>query len=148
MIFTVKELELLLCSTSEVTYKDMILHTQVEGETANCPTLDWFWSIVESFGVDNRAKLLRFVTGSSILPMGGFETLNPPFSISITPPQPGRLPSAHTWYVCASALQGLATSHATPTNLLLLWLCYSLPAASTASTFHSVTQKRSFVLPS
>ena len=43
-------------------------------------------------------RLLQFVTGSSQLPSKGFSELNPKFQISHAP-VPGRLPSAHTWYV-------------------------------------------------
>ena len=91
--------QLLLCGTCEVTYEDMKAHAQVEGDMADSSTLDYFWRIVKGFTPDEIADLLQFVTGSSVLPQGGFETLRPPFSISVTPPQKGRLPSSHTWYV-------------------------------------------------
>lgn len=88
---------LLCCGTSELSFEDMKAHSQVECSKMDCPTLEWFWSIVEDFAPHERATLLQFVTGSSLLPQGGFKYLKPPFAISITSPQKGRLPSAHTW---------------------------------------------------
>ena len=35
----------------------------------------WFWSIVESYSEEMRARLLQFVTGSSRVPLQGFKAL-------------------------------------------------------------------------
>lgn len=45
------------------------------GYTADHPVIQRFWQVVEAMGDDGRAKLLRFVTGTSALPA---VTLNPP----------------------------------------------------------------------
>ena len=70
----------------------------------------WFWHLVESMDDATRRLLLRFVTGSTQVPAGGFSRLDPAFTIegegrdvSVMAPgaPPGefeshRLPSAHT----------------------------------------------------
>lgn len=86
-----------MCGTEEVLYQDMRKFSLVEGEGAHSTnTLSWFWNVVQKLTQEERAKLLQFVTGSSILPHGGFEQLTPPFTIAIVPDE-NRLPSAHTW---------------------------------------------------
>jgi len=52
---------------------------------------------------DERARLLQFTTGTSILPLGGFKSLSPKFKISISS-EYGKLPKAHTCFntICLS----------------------------------------------
>lgn len=58
---------------------------------------EWFWDIVEKdLDDDQRCMLLHFATGSSRLPPGGLEDLQPIFTISINPGSSDRLPVAHT----------------------------------------------------
>lgn len=61
--------------------------------------LEWFWAIVASFTDEQMARLLQFTTGSSQLPPGGFNDLDPKFTISFTSYSTNSLPTAHTWYV-------------------------------------------------
>jgi len=57
----------------------------------------WFWEVVQEFDMEQRSKLLHFVTGSSRLPFGGFADLRPPFSVWVTHSgTPEHLPHAHT----------------------------------------------------
>jgi hypothetical protein len=39
----------------------------------------WFWSTLQEFTNSQRAALLKFATGASILPPGGFRALRPVF---------------------------------------------------------------------
>lgn len=58
---------------------------------------EWFWDIVEKdLDDEQRCLLLHFATGSSRLPPGGIEDLQPIFTISISPGSEERLPVAHT----------------------------------------------------
>jgi hypothetical protein len=40
-----------------------------------------FWEVVEEMTAAQRSALLRFVTSSSRAPLGGFQHLNPPFTL-------------------------------------------------------------------
>ena len=51
-------------------------HTS-EGQTV----LGWFWCVVERLTREERALLLKFATGLSRLPFGGFEALRPAFTL-------------------------------------------------------------------
>jgi len=57
--------------------------------------LKWFWTSISGLSDDEKARLLQFTTGSSLLPHGGFKGLNPAFKISLSS-EFGRLPIAHT----------------------------------------------------
>lgn len=35
--------------------------------------IKWFWEVLESFSVEERARLLQFVTGTSRVPVEGFK---------------------------------------------------------------------------
>jgi hypothetical protein len=55
-----------------------------------------FWTLVGNMTEEEKARLLQFTTGSSLLPPGGFKELSPLFQI-IFSPSFGSLPTAHTW---------------------------------------------------
>lgn len=61
----------------------------------------WFWELVQEMDREKRCMLLHFTTGSSRLPPGGFGSLKPLFTVSVSPGSPDRLPVAHT---CANQL--------------------------------------------
>ena len=64
--------------------------------------LEWFWSAVEALPHEQRARLMQFASGSSRLPVGGFDALRPRFVITLQPTtEAGKrapLPSAHTCF--------------------------------------------------
>lgn len=65
--------------------------------------VEWFWEALGGdLAAEDRCALLRFVTGSSRPPAGGFRKLQPAFSVEVTlSGSPEHLPSAHT---CANKL--------------------------------------------
>ena len=64
----------------------------------SAPLIRWLWLAVENMGVEHRAKFLQFVTGSSQLPAGGIEQLDPPLNVSFVDGADERLPVAHTCF--------------------------------------------------
>lgn len=57
-------------------------HTQYgNGYTESSRAVRLFWEVVEGFTPAQRSQLLRFVTSCSRAPLGGFQHLNPPFTI-------------------------------------------------------------------
>jgi len=96
--FDENELELLMCGKSEFDVKDLKQNHLDWCGTFNPQhrrLLNWFWIALGNMSDEERAKLLQFVTGSSLLPHGGFKSLSPKFSISLTSTF-GQLPTAHT----------------------------------------------------
>lgn len=76
-IFDYQELDLLLSGLPEIDTADWksnteirFLYERVEQETA---VVEWFWEIVESFTQEQRGRLLQYVTGSSGVPVEGFQ---------------------------------------------------------------------------
>lgn len=55
-----------------------------------------FWSIVHSFSMDDKQKLLQFTTGSDRVPIGGLSRLK--LVIARNGPDSDRLPTAHTCF--------------------------------------------------
>jgi hypothetical protein len=77
-------------------FKDFNLNEEVRHK-------EWFWRIVESSSEEHRVNLLKFVTGSSRVPVGGFSQLSKdgkkkPFTIRRLPgdADTNRLPFART----------------------------------------------------
>ena len=71
--------------------------------TASCKQVNYFWRAVRSFDVEERAKLLQFVTGTSKVPLNGFKELSGvngtcKFSIHRDYGSVERLPSSHTCF--------------------------------------------------
>ncbi|XP_064603718.1 apoptosis-resistant E3 ubiquitin protein ligase 1-like [Liolophura sinensis] len=97
-IFDENELELLMCGTGNYSISDFKVHHVVCGSSlAFLKVLDWFWTIVASFTEEQMARLLQFITGSSLLPPGGFAELNPKIQLT-TAVTYGNLPTAHTCF--------------------------------------------------
>lgn len=84
-IFRPDEFELLACGFDEISVDDWRENTEYLGSFRpgrvmlhrRHPHLvtKWFWSTVESFDQGSRKRLLRFITGSSRVPVGGFAAL-------------------------------------------------------------------------
>ena len=47
--FSANELEAMLCGNQTITVQSLKSHTKVVGFAGNSHTVDWFWSILESF---------------------------------------------------------------------------------------------------
>ena len=59
----------------------------------------WFWRFVEGLKADERGLLLRFCTGGSRLPAGGFADLSPRFRLTLVSLDESRtLPTASTCF--------------------------------------------------
>lgn len=74
---------------------DLRAHTVYSGWSAdeNTPTIRAFWDVVSSFGKEDRAKLVRFVTACERPPLLGFGQLNPLFAIRKAGDNQSRLPT-------------------------------------------------------
>lgn len=74
-IFDEQELELMICGLPTIDVEDWHRNTNYDGYSADSPQIKWFWSAVASFSTEERAKLLQFCTGTSRVPVRGFEHL-------------------------------------------------------------------------
>ncbi|OQR99390.1 HECT E3 ubiquitin ligase [Achlya hypogyna] len=75
LVFDHKELELILCGQSDIDLDDWETNTVVSSNLKNSAVLEWFWSIVQSLSLSEQAKLLQYATGSSRVPVQGFQGL-------------------------------------------------------------------------
>lgn len=80
------------------------MNSVVKGGTEHQVVVEHFWRLVGSLDQDGRSKLLRFVTGSPTLPIGGFGRLQGtngeprPFTLTVLDKaDPTKLPTASTW---------------------------------------------------
>jgi hypothetical protein len=102
-IFDEHELELLICGIPEINVDDWKSNTLYFGYKESSKVITWFWKAVKSFSDVSKAKLLQFVTGSSMLPYEGFSHLQgnneiQKFSIHRISAQIDSLPTAHTCF--------------------------------------------------
>ena len=76
---------------------DMMAHAVYEnGWDANHQIVQWLWEIIQAMTREERRKLLRFITGTSTVPVGGFANLHQPIIISQSHATADHFPSAHT----------------------------------------------------
>ncbi|EGD80628.1 ubiquitin-protein ligase [Salpingoeca rosetta] len=74
--FTSHELELLISGISEIDIHDWRAHTvYLDGYTNRSQVIGWFWQAISSLNMQERARVLQFVTGTSRVPMNGFAEL-------------------------------------------------------------------------
>ncbi|KAL0489037.1 E3 ubiquitin-protein ligase [Acrasis kona] len=96
-IFDEQELELLLCGSPEINVEEWKSCTEYEGGfDASMKCIENFWCMVSNMDQVHRSKLLQFVTGTTCVPLEGFEGLHPHFTICRVRSPPEFLPIAHT----------------------------------------------------
>lgn len=101
-IFNEQELELLISGLPDIDIDDWKNNTEYQNYSPSSPQIQWFWRAVRSFTQEERAKLIQFATGTSKVPLGGFNLLQgstgiQKFQIHKEFSSINRLPSAHTW---------------------------------------------------
>jgi E3 ubiquitin-protein ligase HUWE1 len=74
-IFDPKEIELLISGLPEININDLEKHTEYMGYTKDAQIIKWFWKILRSYDSNLKAGFLQFVTGTSKVPLEGFEYL-------------------------------------------------------------------------
>lgn len=97
-LFSHQEMEMLLCGVSEIDPTEWERHcTYSPPYHAGCHCVRWIWQAVASFSLEERCRLLHFVTSTSRLPSGGFEEIVPCFKIK-RGCDPNALPTAATCF--------------------------------------------------
>jgi len=95
-----EELSALISGQSDVDPKEWRMHSNpcTSANAVNRQVVEWFWDAVQSdLTAEQRCRLLRFVTGSSRPPPGGFADLKPPFAVEVSSlGSDEHLPTAHT----------------------------------------------------
>ena len=94
------ELELLLCGVREFSLADLQQHHSLVGppHPRFSLVLGWFWQVLSHLPPEDLARFVRFCTGSSLLPPGGWAELKPRLQISWSGAERGSLPSSHTCF--------------------------------------------------
>ncbi|KAJ8985824.1 hypothetical protein NQ317_012065 [Molorchus minor] len=96
-LFNHRELQVIIGGdTQEIDLSDLRAHSVYGGEfTADHPTVNLFWKILNRFTDTQRKQLLKFVTSCSRPPLLGFKELNPQFCIQSSGTE-NRMPTAST----------------------------------------------------
>jgi len=101
-MFSPQELELLLCGLPSIDVDDLRANTDYTGYSRDSTQIQWFWTVVQALSQEDLARLVQFVTGTSQVPMEGFQALrgmNGPQKFNIHRcGDSGRLPSSHTCF--------------------------------------------------
>jgi hypothetical protein len=103
-IFDEQELELLISGLPDIDVDDWKNNTEYHNAyTVASPQIQWFWRCVRAMTLEERAKLIQFVTGTSKVPLEGFAHLQGSngrqrFQIHRDCGGKHRLPSAHTCF--------------------------------------------------
>lgn len=76
-VFDYKELDMMVSGLTVIDVDDWRANTDLRmlGECMDkeLAMVEWFWEIVEDFNQDERGRLLQYVTGSSGVPVEGFQ---------------------------------------------------------------------------
>ena len=94
------ELELLLCGVRDYSLAELRkCHTVVGVNIGRFSlVLDWFWQVLSHMSSQDMSKFVRFCTGTSLLPPGGWGALKPMLQISWGGAERGSLPISHTCF--------------------------------------------------
>ncbi|GKY98288.1 hypothetical protein MPSEU_000786400 [Mayamaea pseudoterrestris] len=103
VIFTPRELELLISGLPDIDVTDLKANTDYVGYKLTDPEIVWFWNILFNLSRNDKATFLQFVTGSSKVPLTGFAELQgmrgiQKFSVHKVSGKKGSLMSAHTCF--------------------------------------------------
>eukprot|EP00939_MAST-03C_sp_MAST-3C-sp1_P002985 g2985.t1 len=96
-VFSFRELERMVNGEATVDIDMLRRETVYSGDLdASSLLVEWLWAVLSSMTSSDRASFLRFVTGSSRMPLDGFD---PPFHISSdSGADPKALPTSHTCF--------------------------------------------------
>ena len=97
------ELELFLCGCPFIDIGDWQEFTQYKGRfSKNHPVIQWFWQVLENYSQKKLSLLLKFVTGTSRVPVQGFKELKTlrgePALFTVESLDSEGLPKAHTCF--------------------------------------------------
>ena len=94
-ILSPQELELIICGTQNLNFKELQNAVRYEDYEKNSITIQYLWEILMEFSEEEKKKFLFFVTGCDRAPIDGLGSL--PFEISRNA-NIDELPSAHTYF--------------------------------------------------
>ncbi|CBZ50106.1 putative ubiquitin-transferase domain containing protein [Neospora caninum Liverpool] len=92
-----RELQLLICGTPELDFRQLRESAKLEGFEADDPYIESFWKIVLSFDIFQKQKFLKFVTGSDRSPAFGLKEIRMTLQKNGGEPTE-RLPTAYTCF--------------------------------------------------
>lgn len=84
-VITTSELLVLIAGRESFDVQDWRKHTVFRGFADDAPQPKWLQELLEEAEPAFRRGLLRYSTGSTNVPMGGFGAINPPFTIQARP---------------------------------------------------------------
>lgn len=101
-LFAWHELSEVIGGSPTINVEEMRLHSEYKGFTPTSQVVVWFWELVASMSEDDLKLLLRFVTGTDKVPVGGFEYLygsNGPQKLTLNKAsKKNGLPAAHSCF--------------------------------------------------
>ncbi|CAD8118867.1 unnamed protein product [Paramecium sonneborni] len=80
-IFDSKEFKSLLCGKEYIKVENLI--ENLKYNRADIQVIQWLENILRTYNQDKLAKFLNFVTGTDLVPAGGFQALSSPIEIQI-----------------------------------------------------------------
>lgn len=95
--FNISELEMLFNGKKHIDVDEIRAYTMFQGDIdGGSKIVVWFWQMLRDMEVEDKMKLLKFVTGSDRVPLDGY---HPPFNITDgSDMTPDCLPRAHTCF--------------------------------------------------
>ena len=100
--FDEHELELLIGGMAEIDMDDWAQFTEYRGYEKTDRVIQWFWACLRSWPAERKARLLQFTTGTSRVPVNGFEHLQgsegPRHFTIAKSGDPSGLPCSHTCF--------------------------------------------------
>lgn len=95
-LFTASTLQSIVEGIQEIDISEMRRACRYIGWDASHRTVRDFWSVVKRFDLEQKKKLLEFVTASDRVPVGGMKNLQ--FTLQRNGVDDGHLPSSYTCY--------------------------------------------------
>ncbi len=74
-MFNDNELELLISGLPDIDVEDLRANTEYQNYSPASPVIQYFWEVVRELDREDLALLVQFVTGTSKVPLDGFEAL-------------------------------------------------------------------------
>lgn len=100
VLFHASELELIVAGHPILDFNELQQSAKyvgwIESNPAENATIKAFWEVAHGFNLEQKQKLLKFVTGSAQIPIGGLRRLE--FVIQRMGPKSNSLPTSHTCF--------------------------------------------------
>ena len=99
ILITAKQLQAVVEGEPDINIEDMKKHVELDKfQSIDNPQIKWLFAFLTEADLKTKQAFLKFVTGTHVVPLGGFVNMSPRLKFTRVPDINKRLPTSHTCF--------------------------------------------------